>query len=277
MRKYHRELSKVITHIILISVSVVILFPIYWMISTSFKNQTEIFRYPPYWVPPFLRWENYFTVFRGQYILRYMFNSLIVSITAVVIIIFIAALAGYAFSRYRSKTSNFFLVLVLGFTLVPPFINIIPLYVIMMKLRLINTYLALVIIYVAWLAPLNTWIMKSFFDSIPASVEEASLTDGCTRFQSLWRIVLPIAKPGLVAVIAISFVMVWGEFIVALVFTSSDTMRTVSVGAYNYLGYFEKSFGPLCAFSTIIILPVLVLFLSIRKQFMKGMIEGAMK
>jgi ABC-type glycerol-3-phosphate transport system permease component len=173
--------------------------------------------------------------------------------------------------------NNFFLVLVLGFTLIPPFINIIPLYVIMMKLRLIDTYLALIITYVAWLAPLNTWIMKSFFDSIPPSVEEASLTDGCTRFQSLWRIVIPIAKPGLVAAIAISFVMAWGEFIVALVFTSSDTMRTVSVGAYNYLGYFEKSFGPLCAFSTIIILPVLVLFLSIRKQFMKGMIEGAIK
>ncbi len=275
--KTARKTGYVFKHLILIIISFCMIFPVLWTISTSLKTQDEMFRYPPVWIPKTVQWKNYVDVIRTQRLPRYMLNSLIVSGGSVIVTIIIGSLAGYGFSRFSFKGQYTLLFLILATMMIPGLTNMIPLYSIMTSLKLLDTYAVLIIIYVAWMTPFTVWIMKSFFDSIPKDLEDAALIDGCNRIQLLMRIVVPIAKPGLVAAVVLNFVNGWNEFLTALIFTSSNEMRTVSVGIYNFLGFYRNSYGPLAAASILVIIPVVTLFLILRERFMKGMIEGAIK
>ncbi|MBI2939513.1 MAG: carbohydrate ABC transporter permease [Chloroflexi bacterium] len=272
-----RTIGRGLLHLLIIAVCWIMVFPVLWTVSTSFKLEPDIMRYPPVWIPNPATLEGYRSVVEDGRLFRYITNTFILSGTSMVITVLVASLAGYAFSRFRFAGRDLILLFILATVLIPGLTQLIPLYQMIKVMGLLNTYQGLIIIYAAHGLPFTIWILKSFFDAVPIELEEAAMIDGCTPVQALARVILPISAPGLMAASVLNFVGHWNEFLTALVFTSKDEMRNVSVGLYNYLGWYGSVYNRISAAALLVIVPVLILFFIGRKNFVQGMVEGALK
>jgi ABC-type glycerol-3-phosphate transport system permease component len=202
---------------------------------------------------------------------------MILALATIGAVLTVAVHAGYACARFDFRGKNLYLLLIIGTMMIPGVANIVPLYILGNLLGLLDTYLFLVLVYSVWMVPMIIWLMKGFFESIPSSLEQAAMVDGYSRWYAFYRIILPLSKPGLAAAAILVFVYVWNEFIMALTFTSSDQMRTVSVGLRYYVTSYGIQWGELTAAVTLALLPVTVFFLILQRQFIAGMIAGAFK
>jgi len=208
---------------------------------------------------------------------RFIFNSLFLSIAASIVALFISLQAAYTLSRHQFKGKALLILFILFPMMMPGITNLIPLYNVFSNIGLINTYIGLILLYLPALLPFAIWLLKNFIDSVPYELEEASFIDGCNRFSVLYRIIFPAAMPGIVAICIINFVLVWNEFLVSLLFTTEKSMRTMTVGIFNFIGFNNLQQGPINAASIAAMLPVIIIFLIIRERFMKSIIEGAIK
>lgn len=255
-------------------VGVLILTPFLWSLSTSLKVKEDILLFPPKFFPWPATLENYRDVLTTGFP-QYLLNSMIVSLSTVMVVLVVSIHAGYAVARYEFRGKSIMLFFILAGMAMGELATVLPLYFFASQLHMIDTYGVLVLANSAFIAPLAIWFMQGYFRSIPPQMEEAALIDGTTRLGALYRIVLPTAMPGLVTVSLISFVSSWNEFILALVLTSSERMRTVPVGVHLYMTDYGVQWGSITAAGILSILPVLLLFLLLQKHFLRGLAAGS--
>lgn len=231
----------------------------------------------PRLVPTTITFEHYQQLLEDPNLLRALGNSLLVGGASTVFSVLISALAGYAFSRYEFAGKSILMAVVLGIFMIPVSVNIIPLYVMLQRLGWLNTFQGLIVPYQALILPLNVWLLKNFFDTIPAQLEEAALVDGATRWIAFWRVILPVAWPGLAVAAIFAFRFSWNDFVFAATFTSTASMRTWQAAMYTFLGLERTDWGPLTAGVVIGMLPVVLLFIVFQRQFITGLTVGAVK
>ncbi len=263
--------------IVLIFLVLVSFFPLFWMISTSFKTTEHIFSRPPKLIPPEFSLSNYSEIV-SPYFLNFFKNSIIVTSGAVLLSLCVATLAGYSFSRFRYRGMVVFQIFILMAQMFPLILLLISIYIFFSKLYLLDTRLSLVLAHCTFSLPFSIWMLKGFFDSVPRELEEAAKIDGCPRMKILWRIILPLVKPGLVATSIYIFLLSWDDYVFALQLISSTDKRTVPVGlVLSFLGEFQYAWGELMAGSIAVSLPVVCLFIYIQKHLVQGLTAGAVK
>lgn len=254
----------------------IILVPFLWMFSVSIKPANEPFAIPVRLWPENPTFENYENAFYPEF-RRYFLNSIIVSVSTMILSISIGLLAAYGFGRFSFPGARTILILIILAQMFPVATMIIPLYKMMNSLNLINTYPALVMAYLTITLPVSIWMLRGFIQSIPPDLEEAAMVDGCTRLQAFWRLVVPLARPGIAATAVWIAVVTWQEFLFALAFTTTKDMRTISVGMSDFQGQFGIRYGELMASSVMVSLPIIALFFFLQRYFVAGLTAGATK
>jgi ABC-type glycerol-3-phosphate transport system permease component len=260
-----------------LAISAFALFPIYYVVITSLKPRSEIYtRTPDLW-PSDPQWHQYTRVLGEGHVGRALVNSLVVAGVTTVICVVVAGMAAYALARLEVPLRRTLLMLILTTQMFPLVVLIIPLFVLMRNADLIGTYQGLVIAYLAFTVPLAIWIMRGFIVTIPEELEHAAMIDGATRVGAMFRVILPIAAPGLVATATLSFIAAWNEFMLALTFMNTEEKKTLPLVLQQFVGRGDVDWGAVMATSVVYTLPVVIFFLLLRKRLMHGMTAGAVK
>lgn len=256
--------------------------PMAWMFSTSLKTQFAALQQPPVWIPKDPTLDQYRTLLSpyndvGQDFLRYLRNSLWVSFATTVLGVLVAVPAAYAFSRFNfpGKNGLFFAILVRN--MFPLVVFLIPLFILMQNLGLVNTHWSLIITYLTFGLPLSIWLLKGFYDNIPPQLEQAARIDGATRFQAFFLIVMPLSSPGIIATAIYAFIQAWNEYVYAVTFLNNDRLLTLPVGLQRFFSEYSTNWPGLMAASFIMSVPVVTLFLVLQKYFVRALTEGAVK
>lgn len=258
-------------------ISVITLFPVYWLIISSLKSLPELFGIPPTLFPKKLILQAYSVLRENPLILRYILNSLIVTTGTIIVTTPIAVLSAFALSKFSFKGNGFLSSLLFFSQLFPICALLVPLFIIWKKLDLYNTYICLILSYQIFALPLSILLLKGFFDSIPEELMDQAMTDGCSKTGAFFRIILPLSVTGLAAVAIYIFILCWGEFLFALSFTSSNEMRTLQVGIAYFAGEHRVAYQKMMAVSVIGTVPTLAFFFFIQKYFIAGITAGAVK
>ncbi|BCB75259.1 carbohydrate ABC transporter permease [Phytohabitans flavus] len=254
------------------------LFPVYWMVATSLKDRTDIFSSPPKWVPWPPRFDAYHSaVLDNPVMLRALGNSAIIAVGTVIMTLLLAAPAGYGMARLKLRWTGLMMLPFLVSQLVPTINLAVPLYLIFSRTGLVNTQLSLIIANTIITLPFAVILLRPFFLRVPAELEEAAATDGCGRLGAFWRIVLPIVRPGLLTVAVFAFVMTWGEFAMGLTLTTDERVQPVTVILNQFIGQYGTEWAPLMAASTIVALPIVILFVGLQRLVVGGLAAGAVK
>ncbi|WP_434512704.1 carbohydrate ABC transporter permease [Desulfitobacterium sp. AusDCA] len=254
-------------------------FPIYWMISTSFKSNLDVFMLPPEWWPVNPTLENYAGLFSPETpIMKFFFNSFLTAILTVIVTIILATFSGYALSRLRFRFRQQILVSVLITQMFPLVVMLAPLYVLYNKAHLLNTYLGMVIAFTSFALPFGIWMIKGFIDTVPYEIEEAAMVDGCTRFQAMRRVVLPLTLPGIVSTGIFAFLDAWNNLLFPMVLTNDIAMKTLPAGlVLVFTGAFKHNWGGMMAACLISTIPVVIIFILLQRYLVEGLTGGAVK
>ncbi len=268
--------------VLLLALTMFTLMPIAWMVVTSIKSQFAATQYPPQWIPSEPTLDEYRRLLSpsgkvGQEFLRYMINSLWVSFATTALGVIVAVPAAYAFSRFHFPGRNLLFYSVLLRNMFPAVVFLMPLFIMMRWMGLVNTHASLILTYLTFGLPLSIWLLKGFYDNIPVQLEQAARIDGASRFQAFILIVMPLSTPGIIATAIYSFIMAWNEYVYALTFINDKTRLTLSVGLQRFFAEFATNWPGLMAASFIMSVPVVVLFLFLQKYFVKALTEGAVK
>ena len=254
----------------------VVLLPFFWMLSVSFKPTNEPFAIPARLWPENPTFENYETAFVPEF-RRYFLNSTIVSLATIVISLSVGLLAAYSFSRFRIRGFIVLLIAIILAQMFPVATMIVPIFKIIRDLGLLNTYFSLILAYLTLTLPVSIWMLLGFIRNIPADLEEAAMVDGATRLQAFLRVIVPLARPGIIATAVWIIVVTWQEFMFAMAFTSSREMRTVSVGMSDFIGQYGIRYGELMASSVMISIPIIAVFFFLQRYLVAGLTAGAVK
>jgi ABC-type glycerol-3-phosphate transport system permease component len=260
----------------LVLFTLIALFPFVWALSTSLKTPDQLLLFPPRYIPSPLAPENYARAWRAGMGQGFV-NSLFVCTVSVLLTVLVGALAAYAIGRLRWRGRSAFLLVIIAPMMVPGLVLLVPTYIMMSQLRLLDTYLVLILLYTVRSLPLSVWIMRGFFETLPGELEEAAYIDGASRLQTLLHVILPLSQPALVATALIVFHNAWDDFLVAATMTSRATMRTVQVALYFNIGEYGVDWGALMAAAIMSLAPMLILFLALQGRFISGITKGALK
>ena len=270
--------KKTLTYLAIALLLLLFIFPIYWMVISSLKDNSVLMRTPPQLYPTFSTFRNYLSVITNTKYLNYIKNSLIVAALTVVVDLALAIFAGYSLSRFRYPGRKAIMTLTLSAQVFPTVVIIISLYAFFSKLNLMNTYAGLTLADVAMSLPLSVWMLKSFADTVPQSLDEAARIDGCSRFMTMIRIVMPLMKPGMLAVAIYAFLQSWDDYMIGLIVMTKTAMKTLPVGiAETFLGEFGFDYAGMMTISVVASLPVVLLFLFFNKYMVAGLTGGAVK
>ena len=256
--------------------ALLILLPFFWMVSVSLKPGDEPFAIPANLWPENPTLENYVTAFRPEFRVYFM-NSIIVSLSTVAIVVSLALLAAYTFTRNQTRLILFLMALVIAAQMFPASAIIIPIYKLMKDVDLLNTYASLILAYITVTLPVAIWMLRAFMARLPVELDEAAAVDGCGAFRTFFSIILPLCKPGIVATAVFVLIVTWQEFLFALSFTSTKDMRTLPVGMNDFIGQYGIRYGELMASSVLISIPVVAVFFLLQRQFVAGLTAGAVK
>jgi multiple sugar transport system permease protein len=257
---------------------VVFAFPLLWVLSLSLKSGPETLQSPPSLFPTDPQWGNYSQVLNTTPIGRYLLNSLVLVVASVVGALLLAVPAAYALSRFVFPGQRAFSRALLAAQLISPLIIAVPLYRLFVALGLVNNYVGLVLVYIAIIAPFITWFLKSYLDTIPRALDDAAMTDGCTRLQALVRVVLPSARPGIASAAILGGVTSWSQFALPYILIDDRDLFPVSVGVVNLqatAGEITTQF--LAAGSVLAVAPVVLLFIVLQRQIVGALTSGAVK
>ena len=252
-------------------------FPAVWILFTSFKAEVELTAKPITWVPQQPTLDNFIAAFRDQPLPGYLLNSAIVAFSSMLVSLFISALAAYAIARLNLKHRGLILTGIIAVSMFPLVTLMVPLFEIMRSLNLLNSYLALVLPYVVLNLPICTLVLVSFFQDIPRDLENAAMIDGCTRLGALWRVVVPLAAPGVFTAGILAFVNAWDEFLLALSFNSATAYRTLPVGIQMYQGEFSFPWPTISAALVVAMIPVVIVILIFQERVVSGLTSGGLK
>ncbi|MHB8063447.1 MAG: carbohydrate ABC transporter permease [Ruminiclostridium sp.] len=277
LKKRNRKGKNTATYIFLSIISLFILLPIIWMFMTSVKPTTETFAIPVTFLPKVFDISAYQRIWTNYSFIDYFKNSFSVVICSTLIAMAFSCLAGYGVSRFNFKGKASFLSFLLITQMFPFIMLLIPFYKTMITYGLSNTYIGLILPYISFTIPFCTWMMMGYFDTIPKSLDEAANIDGCSTFQTFFRIILPLAIPGLVATGIYSFIQGWNEYMFAMTLTSSETMKTIPVGIAQLTSENRTQWNDMMAASTVAGVPVTIVFLLLQKYLVSGLASGAVK
>jgi multiple sugar transport system permease protein len=258
-------------------IGVVIVSPILWTLLSSLKPETEILKYPPTIFPREFVLTQYMNLLADTHFLSFFWNSLAVGLITTPLTLLIAAPGAYSLTRFKYRGRNVYSIFLLFSYMVPLLLIGIPMFIIMAYFGILNTKLSLVISYVAFCLPFSMWMLRSFFLSIPVSLEESAMVDGANRLQALILIVLPLAKPGLIACGIFTFVLVWNEYTLALLFISSENLKTLPVGVAAFIGQVAAQWGYILPAIILMVVPMLFFFAFVQKSLVRGFLTGATK
>ncbi|MBK9116942.1 MAG: carbohydrate ABC transporter permease [Betaproteobacteria bacterium] len=252
-------------------------FPAVWILLTSLKSEAELVSKPITWWPRDPTLANYVQAFTDQPLLRYLGNSLAVAVLSTILSLVVAALAAYAIARLNLRHRQLILTCIVASSMFPLVTLLVPIFQTMRSLGLLNTYTALVLPYTVLNLPVCTLVLVSFFQSIPRDLENAAMIDGCTRLGALWRVVVPLAAPGVFTAGILAFVNAWDEFLLALSLNASASMRTLPVGITLYQGEFTFPWPIISAALVVAIVPVAVLIAVFQERVVGGLTQGGLK
>jgi len=250
--------------------------PFVWQVITSFKSPAELTRIPPVW-PHEPTLQNYRSVLTMHPLARLLLNSAIVAIASTLLSLFFGSLAAFALVKLNVKRSAAILILILSISMLPPISMVSPLYIFFRALHLRDSLLALVLTYTTFSLPLTIWVLSNFIRTIPDEIFSAALVDGCTPWQSFYKILLPLSASGMAATAILVFIFCWNEFLFALTFTSTLASRTVPVGIALFPGLHEIPYGDMAAASVIVTVPLVILVFVFQKRIVQGLTSGAIK
>ncbi|HZQ60169.1 MAG TPA: carbohydrate ABC transporter permease [Casimicrobiaceae bacterium] len=256
---------------------VITVFPFYWMLNTSLKPATDVFLSPPTFGPSRWTLDAYTSLFAHKPMARYFVNSVVVSVGSTLLSVLLAALAAYGFTRFFVRGATAFIVFLLFTKMLPETLLIIPYFQLMSDLGLLNTYWALILAYSSFALPFSVWMLIGFFRSIPREIDEAAIMDGAGVLQVFFRVILPLARPGLVAVALFTFLIAWNAYVWALVLTTDSSMYVLSVGIANMVGEYRVQWNELMAAALIAAAPVMVLYALLERHLVSAITAGAVK
>jgi multiple sugar transport system permease protein len=271
--------ENILKYLALAVIFLFLLFPILWVLLTSFKTNMEAYRFPPTFFPERPTLNAYIALFtKYNDFFVYYKNNFIVSGFTALFTLFLATLAGYALSRFHFKWNRWIVSALLLSQMFPVISRMISLYDLMGKVRLINTHTGLILALVAAMLPFTSMLMTSFYEGVPRAIEEAAYIDGSGRIQILIRIVMPLVKPGIVAVIIYAFLMTWDDYLHAVTLIQNDALRTLSAGvAMRYLGELSYDWSLINTISVVGMAPMIALFFFFQKYMVSGLVAGAVK
>ncbi len=252
-------------------------FPAVWILLTSLKNETELVQKPITYWPHNLTFQNYVQAFTDQPLLKYLGNSLTVALLATAASLVISAMAAYAIARLNLKHRQLILTVIVASSMFPLVTLLVPIFETMRTLDLLNSYTALVLPYIVLNLPVCTLVLVSFFQGIPKDLENAAMIDGCTRLGALWKVVIPLAAPGVFTAGILSFVNSWDEFLLALSLNSNPAFRTLPVGITLYQGEFSFPWPIISAALIVAIVPIAVLIAIFQERVVGGLTQGGLK
>jgi len=267
--------KKVFLHIIIYAFALLVISPFLWMILTSFKDMSEIYVYPPKWLPEKFNFDNYVKAFTAAPFGRYYFNSLVVAFAVTLGQLITCSMAAFAFARLRFKGRDILFYIFLGTMMIPYNVTMIPSFMVLYWLGWIDSYYALIVPGLA--SAFGTFLLRQFFITIPRELEEAAYIDGASRFQVLRRIILPLAKPALATLAIFTFMGVFNDFIWALIVINSEQMQTVQLGLAIFRDRYLTEWDLLMAGSVTAVLPILIVFFFAQKYFIKGITLSGLK
>jgi multiple sugar transport system permease protein len=261
----------------LIVLLLLFLLPVLWLISASFKSVDEMFSSNLHFIPRAFTVDNYIRIWDVIPYAHYLKNSVLIAVYTSIVTLFFSALAAYSFSRFKYPGRK----LIMGFMLLgqmfPAILLIIPMFIYMNKLGIAGDYLAVVLAYQTFLLPFCSWALTNFFNKIPVELDEAAIIDGCTRFQVMYKIILPVALPGLISVATYSFLGSWNEFIFTMTLMQDNFRWTVPVGLNALSGQYGVDWGLLTAGGVICLVPAVLVMLILQKFLIQGNMEGSIK
>ena len=253
------------------------LFPVFWIFISSVKTNTEVFAYPPSFIPENFTLSAYFNIFNDEDKLRFFFNSYFIAIIVTILTLLISILSGYSFSRFDFKLKRILNLSIISTQTIPPITLLIPYFGIVVTFKIFDTYLALILTYLVFTIPYATLMMTSYFNTLPKELDDAVLMDGGSNFTALCRVIIPISLPGIVATCVYTFLLCWNEFLFALTLTKSYEMRTVPIGIQLLMGQHAYEWNEMMAMSIIGTIPILFLYLFAQKYFLAGLTSGSVK
>jgi multiple sugar transport system permease protein len=267
--RVRRSLARTGAYLILVALALFAIVPFSWLVLAAFDRQASIFvKVPTAWTL-----ENFVNLFTNQDGLRLIVNSLIYSGGATLVLVVVATMAGYVLSRYSFPGRRTLMLGILLIRVIPPTAIIAPLYIIATSLGFLNTYYGVTLVLASWQLPLALWLMKGFFDTVPIQIEEAAWVDGATRLKAAFRVVLPLAGPGVGALIA--FIGAWNEFLIPLVLISDPDKQPIALGLFRaYISYTQVDWGFLAALSMVYVIPAVVFYVVARRALQQSVAGG---
>lgn len=253
------------------------LFPLYWLVKIALTPERVIFTEGTRLWPSAVTLENFRTVLFHSDFLAFFTNSLTVSLGTALATTLIAAASGYAFSRFRFRAKKLIIAVMLVTQMFPLLMIIAPIYKIVAAIGLLNSLTSLIIVYTAFNIPFATFLMQSFFDAIPKDLEEAAMMDGCTRFQALRKVIVPLTLPGLGATLGFVFTAAWSELLFALMLINSNDTMTFPVGLLTFVSKFSVDWGQMMAAGVLALVPSCLFFIFIQRYLVQGLTTGAVK
>lgn len=269
-----RVVKRVLIYLSIAFMCIVAIFPLIWMVSISLRARVYVYDPSVWFFRPTL--ESYIAVFTQRNLVRYLINSTVISAATTVLSMVVGTAAAYGFSRFKFRCNAIFLFILLGIRMIPSIAIVIPMFVLASFLRVLDTWGLLIVTYMIFNVPFTVWMMKGFFDEIPKELEEAAMVDGCTHLQSLYRIILPVVRPGLVATAIFCVINSWNEFVYALFLTSINSVTTPTI-VQMFLSAVGTIWGEMSAVGTIAIIPVLIFAMIVQKHMIRGLSFGAVK
>lgn len=270
-------LSRLFSYATLLVFSLIALFPIWQIVNISLRPGNQLLSTVLELIPTGATFENYVKLFTERDFLVWMRNSALVALTVTVTGVFFASTAGYGFSRFRFMGKRFGLLTLLTTQMFPATMLLLPMYIMLINLGLINTYLGIIIVYSATALPFCIWTMKGYYDTIPISLEEAARIDGCSHLGAFVRVILPLAAPALVITALFSFMTAWSEYLVASQILQDTLLWTLPLGLKSFEATMSTEWGMYGAASLIVMLPVVVLFLALSRYLVSGLTLGSVK
>jgi multiple sugar transport system permease protein len=267
--------ARALVYAVLIAWACVSLLPVYWMLSTSVKASTSMLTVPPQWIPSPLSLEHYEAIFKLSALPRWILNTAFVSAAVTVGNVLVNSMAAYAFAKLRFPASRQLFWMFLSLIMVPYVVVWVPLFILVSNLKLLNTYWILIVpgLGSVW----NMFLLKQFMQTLPSSLIDCARIDACGEFGIFWKVILPLAKPGIAVVAIFTFVYQWNSFFWWLLFTNTKDMRNLAVGLAQYRYEHTIDYGPLMAGASISAIPVILIFLFFQRYFLRGLTIGAIK
>lgn len=269
--------NQIIIYIVLSIFVLILAFPLIWMLSVSLKPTVETFSLPPKLIPSSIYFDGYIKILNNDQYRRFLLNSYLLGLVVTGLSVLIGTLAAYGFSRYKFFGDRIAKLFVITTQMVPTITLLIPLFGVIVWLKLYDSMWGLILTYLTFSLPYAVIMMNGYLDTIPKDFDEAATIDGCTPIGVLFKVLLPVAAPGIISTAVYTFLLAWNEFLFALALTRSIEMRTVPVGISMMVGEFGLKWDEMMAFSVIGSLPVLILFMSVQRFVISGLSAGGVK